>query len=111
MARITYNHLDSGKTYDIQVFEGLSGRIGTVIKKEAPSKDNDMKGSVLIEFIRPDKVYDKESNKLVPQEPKYQIWLMADYEIASYRELSRDMVTQRIGSAQTNVPDGELVSR
>ena len=98
MSKITYNNLDTGKTYDIQVFDGLSGRVGKVIQKEKPSEENDNKGSVLIEFTRPDQVYDKESNKLVPQSTTYQVWVMADYEIASYRELSRDMVKDRIGS-------------
>lgn len=81
----TYNQLEKGKTYDIQVFADLPGRIGTVIQKEKGKKD--LPGSLLIEFQRSPSYFDKRGVE-IKQSTKYQVWVMGDYPIYSYRELA-----------------------
>lgn len=80
----TYSNLEKGKTYDIQVFDSIAGRIGKVIDKEKGKKDQP--GSVLIEFKRPPSYIDKRGVE-IKQSPTYTIWVSGDYPIYSYREL------------------------
>ena len=80
----TYSNLDTGKTYDIKVFEDSPGTIGKVLEKEKSKKDK--VGSVLIEFKRANTFINKQGIE-VKCSPTYTVWVMGDYPIASYREL------------------------
>ena len=86
----TYSDLEKGKVYDIQVFDGIPGRIGKVIDKEKAKKDQP--ASVLVEFTRSPVIYIKGIETKVS--PKYTIWLDGDYPIYSYRELSHITISE-----------------
>ena len=108
MSKLFYNNLEKGKTYDIQVFDGISGKIGKVLEKEKGSIKKNTKDTLLIEFIRP--AFATVRGIEVRVDPKYSIWVDGDYEISAYRELSKDMVNDRSNKKIKATPDDDITT-